>query len=188
MGRLRQAEVDADLLPGSKPIPRPLVVHALVHPGHQRQRRRVAFQGRPFRRGVYPIETYIMARAIEGLEQGIYHFRPRLFDLEFIKAGSFETVLAEAALGQDMIREAQTTFIWTAIVARGTWKYRQRAYRYIYMDAGHIGQNLYLAGTAAGLGICAVGAFFDDRVNDLIEVDGVEETTVYLAAVGWPRT
>ena len=49
-------------------------------------------------------------------------------------------------------------------------------------------QNLYLAGTAAGLGVCAVGAFFDDLVNGLIEVDGVEETTVYLAAVGWPKT
>jgi nitroreductase len=56
------------------------------------------------------------------------------------------------------------------------------------MDAGHIGQNLYLAGTAGGLGVCAVGAFFDDQVNDIIEVDGVEETTIYLACVGWPRT
>ncbi len=146
------------------------------------------FRAAPSAGGLFPIETYVLARAIEGLEQGIYHFRPHLFDLEFIKAGSFATVLAEAALGQDMIREAQATFIWTAIVARSTWKYRQRAYRYIYMDAGHIGQNLYLAGTAAGLGVCAVGAFFDDRVNDLIEVDGVEEITVYLACVGWPRT
>jgi SagB-type dehydrogenase family enzyme len=145
------------------------------------------FRAAPSAGGLYPIETYILARAIEGLEPGIYHFRPHLFDLEFIKAGSFATVLAEAALGQDMIREAQTTFIWTAIVARSTWKYRQRAYRYIYIDAGHIAQNLYLAGTAAGLGVCAVGAFFDDQVNDLIEVDGVEETGVCLACVGWPR-
>jgi SagB-type dehydrogenase family enzyme len=145
------------------------------------------FRVAPSAGALYPIETYILARAIEGLEPGIYHFRPHLFDLEFIKAGSFATVLAEAALGQEMIREAQTTFIWAAIVARSTWKYRQRAYRYIYIDAGHIAQNLYLAGTAAGLGVCAVGAFFDDQVNDLIEVDGVEETGVYLACVGWPR-
>ena len=75
-----------------------------------------------------------------------------------------------------------------ARVARSTWKYRQRAYRYIYMDAGHIGQNLYLAGTAARLGVCTAGAFFDDQVNDLIGIDGTEETTVYLASVGWPKT
>ncbi len=146
------------------------------------------FRAAPSAGGLYPIETYILARAVEGLDQGIYHFRPHLFDLELIKAGSFATVLAEAALGQDMIGEAQATFIWTAVVARSTWKYRQRAYRYIYMDAGHIAENLYLAGTAAGLGVCAVGAFFDERVNGLIEVDGREETTVYLAAVGWPKT
>ncbi|MGD0230053.1 MAG: SagB/ThcOx family dehydrogenase [Syntrophorhabdales bacterium] len=146
------------------------------------------FRSVPSAGALYPIETYILAGAIEGLEQGIYHFRPHMFDLEFIKGGDFARLLAEAALGQDMIREAQATFIWTAIVARSKWKYRQRAYRYIYMDAGHIGQNLYLAGTAAGLGVCAVGAFFDDQVNDLIEIDGVEETTVYLACVGWPRS
>ena len=62
-----------------------------------------------------------------------------------------------------MIMEAQATFIWTALVARGKWKYRQRAYRYIYMDAGHIGQNLYLAGTAVGLGVCAVAPFSTTR-------------------------
>ena len=146
------------------------------------------FRAAPSAGALYPIETYILARAVEGLEQGIYHFRPHMFDLEFIKQGDFATLLADAALGQDMIREAQATFIWTAIVARSTWKYRQRAYRYIYMDAGHIAQNLYLAGTAAGLGVCAVGAFFDDQVNDLIAIDGVEETTVYLASVGRPKT
>jgi SagB-type dehydrogenase family enzyme len=146
------------------------------------------FRAAPSAGGLYPIETYVLARAIEGLDQGIYHFRPHMFDLEFIKAGGFASELAEAALEQGMIAEAQATFIWTAIVARSTWKYRQRAYRYIYMDAGHIAQNLYLAGTAAGLGVCAVGAFFDDQVNGLIEVDGVEETTVYLGCVGWPKT
>lgn len=146
------------------------------------------FRAAPSAGGLYPIETYLLARAVEGLQQGIYHFRPHKFDLEFIKRGNIAAHLAEAALGQEMIREAQATFIWTAVVARSEWKYRQRAYRYIYMDVGHIAQNLYLAGTAAGLGVCSVGAFFDDQVNGLIDVDGVGETTLYLACVGWPTT
>ncbi len=145
------------------------------------------FRAAPSAGALYPIETYILARAVEGLEQGIYHFRPHMFDLEFIKRGDFAKLLADAALGQDMITEAQATFIWTAIVARSTWKYRQRAYRYIYMDAGHIGQNLYLAGTAAGLGVCAVGAFFDDQVNDLIGIDGAEEQPCTSRAWGGQR-
>jgi SagB-type dehydrogenase family enzyme len=118
------------------------------------------------------------------LARGFYHFRPLAFDMEFIKPGDFGRSLADAALGQSMVADAQVVFIWTAIVARSKWKYRQRAYRYIYLDAGHIAQNLYLAGTASGLGVCGIGAFFDDRVNTLIGVDGTEETALYLASVG----
>jgi len=144
------------------------------------------FRSAPSAGGLYPIETYLLARAVEGLEQGIYHFGPRTFDLEFLRAGDFSQTLAQAALGQRMIADAQVTFIWTAIVARSKWKYRQRAYRYIYLDAGHIAQNLYLAGTAAGMGVCGIGAFFDDQVNAVIGVDGTEETALYLASIGWP--
>jgi SagB-type dehydrogenase family enzyme len=67
--------------------------------------------------------------------------------------------LAAAALGQELILDTQTTFVWTAVVERSKWKYRERAYRYIYLDAGHVGQNLYLAAGALGLGECAIGAF-----------------------------
>ena len=144
------------------------------------------FRTVPSAGGLYPIETYILANSIEGLQQGIYHFRPQEFDLEFIKSGNYAKDLAQAALGQDMVTHAQATFIWTAVVERSMWKYRQRAYRYIYLDAGHIAQNLYLAGTASGLGICGIGALFDDAVNSLIGVDGREETVLYLATAGWP--
>jgi len=135
---------------------------------------------------LYPIETYLLARAVGELEQGMYHFRPLEFDLELLKPGDFSRALAQAALGQGMVANAQVTFIWTAIVERSKWKYRQRAYRYIYLDAGHIAQNLYLSGTAEGLGVCGIGALFDDAVNALIGVDGVEETVVYMASVGCP--
>jgi SagB-type dehydrogenase family enzyme len=144
------------------------------------------FRSAPSAGGLYPIETYLLAVSVEGLDQGFYHFRPLAFDLEFIKPGNFGRSLAEAALGQGIVEDAQVVFIWTAVVARSKWKYRQRAYRYIYLDAGHIGQNLYLAGTAAELGVCGIGAFFDDRVNALIGLDGIEETALYLASVGLP--
>jgi len=143
------------------------------------------FRTAPSAGGLYPIETYLSIRAVAGLQEGIYHFRPLAFDLELIRPGDFSRSLAQAALGQEMIAAAQVTFLWTAVVARSRWKYRERAYRYIYLDAGHIAQNLYLAGTALNIGVCAIGAFFDDDVNSLIGVDGTEETAVYLAAAGW---
>ena len=83
-----------------------------------------------------------------------------------------------------MLENAALAFIWTAVIERSKWKYRERAYRYIYMDAGHIGQNAYLAAEALGLGCCAVGAFFDDEVNAVIGVDGENETAVYLCSIG----
>jgi SagB-type dehydrogenase family enzyme len=138
--------------------------------------------------GLYPIETYLLVRAVEGLEPGFYHFRPHTFDLEFIRAGDFGDALAEAALGQEMAADAQVVFLWTAVIERSKWKYQQRAYRYIYLDAGHIAQNLYLAGTALDVGVCGIGAFFDDQVNELMGVDGTEETILYMASVGCPAT
>ena len=145
------------------------------------------FRTAPSAGGLSPVETYHFVRAVEGIEPGIYHFRPHTFDLEFLKKGDLARDIAEAALGQRMVMAAQVTFIWTAIVERSRCKYRQRAYRYIYLDAGHIGENLYLAAGALGLGVCAIGAFFDEKANDIIGVGGRGETVIYLAAVGWPH-
>jgi SagB-type dehydrogenase family enzyme len=142
------------------------------------------FRTAPSAGGLFPVETYLNVRLVEGLESGIYHFRPGRFDLEFLKKGEFSKALAQAALDQGIITAAQATFVWSAILPRSKWKYRQRAYRYIYLDAGHICQNLYLAAEALGLGVCAIGAFFDDDANEVIGVDGTDETVIYMATVG----
>jgi SagB-type dehydrogenase family enzyme len=78
-------------------------------------------------------------------------------------------------------------FAWGAVVSRSAQKYGDRCYRYIYLDAGHIGGQLQLAAQALGLGSVNIGAFYDDAVNRLFGLDGVEETVVYLTAVGRPR-
>ncbi len=142
------------------------------------------FRTAPSAGGLYPVETYVCVRAVDGLEQGIYHFRPGDFDLEFLKKGDFSHALTEASLQQTVVLGAQATLIWSGLIARGRWKYRQRAYRYVYLDAGHVAQNLYLAGEALGLGICAVGAFYDDAVNHIVNLDGKEETVIYMATIG----
>ncbi len=142
------------------------------------------FRTSPSAGALYPVETYLSVRAVETLQPGLYHFRPQHFDLEFLKKGDRSRELTAAALAQNMVQQAHVTFIWSAIVARSTWKYEDRAYRYIYLDAGHIAQNLYLAGEALGLGVCAIGALFDDEINRLLDLDGTEETIIYMAAVG----
>jgi len=137
---------------------------------------------------LHPIDTYLVINRVRELRPGIYFLHVGKFRLEMQKEGDFARQTAEAALGQDMVAEAAVVFIWVAVILRSRQKYRQRAYRYIYLDCGHIGQNLYLAAGAMDLGCCGIAAFFDDEVNSLINVDGREETAIYLAAVGRKQT
>jgi SagB-type dehydrogenase family enzyme len=70
------------------------------------------------------------------------------------------------------------------IMQRMRPKYQDRSYRYGLLEAGHIGENAYLAATSMGLGACGVGAFMDDAMNEMLGVDGVEEAAVYMLAAG----
>ena len=142
------------------------------------------FRASPSAGALYPIETYLVVNRVEQIPPGLYHYSVKETQLILLKEGHFGPEISQAGLGQEMLEEAACVFVWTAIVARSKWKYRERAYRYIYMDVGHIGQNLYLAATAMNLGCCTVGAFFDDEIDRLIGVDGKEEISVYLGAVG----
>lgn len=136
---------------------------------------------------LHPIDTYLVINQVEGMESGIYFFEVVEFSLTLKRAGNFSALIAQAALNQDIAQSAAVVFVWVAVIQRSRQKYRQRAYRYIYLDCGHIAQNLYLAATALGLGCCGIAAIFDDEVNDLVGADGQEETAIYLATVGKKR-
>jgi SagB-type dehydrogenase family enzyme len=142
------------------------------------------FRTVPSAGALYPIETYVVVNRVEGLSPGIHHYDVEEAQLALVREGVFGHELSRAALGQEMLEEAGCVFVWTAVIERSKWKYRERAYRYIYMDAGHIGQNLYLAATALNLGCCTVGAFFDEEMDHLIGIDGKNEISIYLGAVG----
>jgi len=142
------------------------------------------FRTAPSAGALYPVETYLSIHRVSDLKQGIYHFNVLDFALEEIVQGNFGEHLTRAALDQAMVGRGAVLFIWTAIVLRSMSKYRNRCIRYIFMDAGHIGQNLQLAATALGLGCCQIGAFYDEEINQILRVDGEEETAIYLAAVG----
>jgi SagB-type dehydrogenase family enzyme len=133
---------------------------------------------------LHPIDTYLIVNRVEGLDPGIYFLNVTDFSLEMKSKGDFSPQIARAALDQEMAQAAAVVFVWVAVIRRSSQKYRQRAYRYIYLDCGHIAQNLYLAATAMNLGCCGIAAFFDDEVNNLVGVDGQEETAIYLATVG----
>ncbi len=145
-----------------------------------------AFRAAPSAGACYPIDTYVVVNRVEGLEAGLYRYDVEGRRLGRLRTGDLSAAIAAACLDQEMAAEAAVVFAWVAAPARAKGRYRERAYRYVYLDAGHIGQNLHLAATALGLGCCAIGAFFDDEVNALLGVDGLEATAVYLSVVGVP--
>ena len=155
--------------------------------GIQRIERGYEFRVAPSAGALYPIETYIAANNVEDLARGIYHYNIKKHLLEEIKPGGFGEKLAHAALDQEMCADASVVFVWTAVFGRAKWKYNQRAYRYIYLDAGHIAENLALAAASITCGLCQVGAFFDDEVNSIVDVDGAEESAICLSVVGHPK-
>jgi len=154
--------------------------------GVQRAEYGYEFRAAPSAGALYPIETYIVANDVRDLEPGVYHYGIRNHELEQIRTGDCRQRIAAAALGQGMCASASAVFVWTAIFARSKWKYGQRAYRYIYLDAGHIAANFALAAVSLRLGTCQIGALFDDEVNKLLDVDSVEESVVYMSVVGVP--
>jgi len=144
------------------------------------------FRNAPSAGALYPIETYSFAKNVDGLERGLYHYNVKSHLLEKLDAGDFSFSLAKACLGQEMLLSAAAIFVWSGIFFRSKWKYKQRAYRYVYLDCGHIAQNLALCASALGLGSCQVGAFYDDELNDILGLDGEQESAIYLSVVGNP--
>jgi len=144
------------------------------------------FRTAPSAGALYPIETYVIANDVGKLKSGLYHYAIQSHQLERLRDGDLSRSIAMAALGQAICATAPVVFVWTAIVERLKWKYRQRAYRYIYLDAGHIAENLALAAVSLGLGTCQIGALFDDEVNRILDIDGTEETAIYMSVAGSP--
>jgi SagB-type dehydrogenase family enzyme len=145
-----------------------------------------AFRTSPSAGALYPVETYVVIHLVEGIEPGVYHYAVEDHALEQLSAGDYRIEIARAALDQSMAARANVVFVWTAVFQRSKWKYRQRAYRYCYLDAGHIVQNVALAALALGLGSCQIAALYDDEANALLSVDGEEESTIYMTVVGRP--
>jgi SagB-type dehydrogenase family enzyme len=146
------------------------------------QRHRTA----PSSGALYPIELYPVVHRVEGLEPGVYHYSFERHALELLRAGDLREAVTRQGVTQEYLGECSVVLFLTMIMQRMRFRYQDRTYRYGLIEAGHIGQNLYLAATSMGLGACAIGAFMDDDINAMLGVDGVEEAAVYMLALGRP--
>lgn len=133
----------------------------------------------------HPFETYLGVLRVEGLESGIYRYLPLDHSLVFVKTvKNLLAQLSAATRGQSFTGQAAVTFIWAAVPERTEWRYAEASYKVIALDAGHVCQNLYLACEAICSGTCAIAAYSQTLVDDLLGVDGNEEFSIYMAPVG----
>ncbi len=129
----------------------------------------------------YPLEIYIVVNRVTNMQPGIYHYVPNSHILELHKSGDYAGQLRKAALDQDMIEKSAINIIITAVFERTTNRYGKRGNRYVHMEVGHVGENIYLQAFTLNLGTVSIGAFNDQRVQSLLDI---KESPLYIMPVG----
>ncbi len=152
----------------------------------QGQGQRAGHRTAPSAGALYPLELYLLAAEVDGLEAGIYHYRPKTHSLIRVVSGDRRTRLAATAYGQLWIKDSPAVLVIAAKYARTTAKYGQRGRRYVYIEAGAVAENVYLQATALGLGTTYVGAFLDSAVAKVMGLERDYEPLALLP-LGWPR-
>lgn len=135
--------------------------------------------------GRHAFETYLCINRVEGIEPGLYRYLA--FSHQLVKMdpspGAADQAM-EVCLGQAFVRSAAVVFFWSCVIYRMAWRYSERAYRLVHLDAGHVCQNLYLSAGQIGCGVCAIGAFDDEKAAKFLHIDGSDEFVIYCAALG----
>jgi SagB-type dehydrogenase family enzyme len=147
--------------------------------------RGATFRNVPSAGARHALETYLLINNVRDIPVGIYSFLA--IDHKLVEINTDPDIadrVMEGCLGQDFVRKSAVTFIWAADAYRMKWRYGERGYRYLHLDAGHACQNLYLGAGSVDCGVCAIAAFSDDHMNELLGLDGVEQFVIYVATVG----
>ena len=136
----------------------------------------------------HEFETYLLISKVDGLAAGAYHYLPMEHALELLHpVENMEAVISDALCGQSWAAKANVVFFWAMVAYRAEWRYGIYAHRPALIDAGHVGQNLYLGCPGLGLGTCSIAAFSHELCNQVFGLDGEEEFVVYTAPVGTIR-
>jgi SagB-type dehydrogenase family enzyme len=147
---------------------------------------------RPFRivpsgGALYPLEVYVHASRVERLEPGLYHYDPEDHALDILRRGDESRTIARSLVQTDLALNCAAVAFISAIFVRSTFKYGDRGYRFVLLEAGHLAQNAILTATDLGLAAAPIGGYMDREVDDYLGIDGLNESTVYILLIGQPR-
>jgi SagB-type dehydrogenase family enzyme len=135
----------------------------------------------------HPIEVYVMALRVDGLDPGLYHYEVRDHALELISSEATPQVAQDYCADQSYVADAAALFIMTGVFARTMWKYQHpRAYRVVLLDAGHLGQTFCLTATRLGLAAFCTAALKDTLIERSLGIDGISESVLYVTGIGMP--
>ena len=134
--------------------------------------------------GLFPLEIYVLPWRVDDLPRALYHFDPLRRVLEQIRPGEFEDDVRAATVYDDAALGCGALFVVSAMFWRTRFKYGLRGYRFAFLECGHLAQNLLLAATALDLAAVPLGGFYDRRVDELLGLDGVNESALYMVAAG----
>ena len=149
------------------------------------ERNEITLRNVPSAGSRHPLETYLDIRRVNLLKPGLYHYHPIKHCLVLLDDSAQKArQIYDGCMRQEMVATAAVNFIFSAVPYRTIWRYGQRGYRYLYLDAGHVGQNLHLAAEAIGGGACMIGAFLDEAMNEALGLNGSDEYVIYVASVG----
>ncbi len=146
---------------------------------------RATFRTVPSAGARHSFETDLLVNNVEELQSGVYRFlaiEHKLIEVNIDP--DIADKITRACFGQGFVRTSAVTFIWVAVAHRMNWRYGERGYRYMHLDAGHVCQNLYLSAEEIDSGVCAIAAFSDDDMNRLLDLDGENQFVIYIATVG----
>lgn len=132
----------------------------------------------------YPLEIYLSTSNVKGLENGLYHYNVRQHSLDVLWQKRNLNKTISRLTNQDWVGRSNVIVLITSVFQRTQTKYGERGLRHIFLEAGHLAQNIYLVGTALKLKVCAIGGFIDDKINKILDIDSEDEGILYILAVG----
>lgn len=146
------------------------------------------FRNYPSGGALYPLEVYIHTTHVDGLSPGIYHYHPVEHHLRLLKSKNSTRQMLKTVVQADVVANASLVLMITAVFERSIFKYGHRGYRLALLEAGHLAQNTNLVAESLGLGCLNIAGYYDREVDDLLGINGIDQSTVYLACVGTKKT
>ena len=132
---------------------------------------------------LYPLELYVVAQRVRGIESALHHYDPLRHGLERLRTLALPDDLSSLTPYGELFASCAAAIVVTGSYWRSRFKYGLRGYRFALLEAGHVAQNVLLAVAALQLSCVPLGGFFDRRVDDLLGIDGVYESSLYLLPI-----